>query len=414
MSQATKEPGTALAAVAESAAIASPAAAWSPFSLMDRLDAAALVQEMQGVASDVLVYKVKDGGKEVVGLSKAGVDECCTMLVQQGQCIREESINMKMIGEGLEQEAIFECVAARYAVHPDGREVKLDQVIGVKREPLYEERASLTLDSRVPGKRWRGKGENGGDLTYREALDESHPANEGRGEALGYLQWIVDASNFDDATKQFVTLILSGADPNEFAAGKRFNPFWYEHGAMKAARNARFRLIPAEVKASVIALAKQTGKELEQEVPNRPAMQTKRPGSGESMPRRRTTAADRERQSGGVSRRDTKAEPYNWIFAPHVGVPLDAMTGRGANDYVIDDNTLNKGLAFCEKGLSGAEIRKADGSRGTLEPEERDMVVKLKAAIEHELQRRVEYADELRDASSAGAEDRAAAQDARP
>lgn len=50
---------------------------------------------------------------------------------------------------------------------------------------------------------------------------------------------------------------LAGEDVGEFAMGKRFNPFWFEHGAMKAARNARFRLIPAGIKAQVIAMAKQ-------------------------------------------------------------------------------------------------------------------------------------------------------------
>jgi hypothetical protein len=38
------------------------------------------------------------------------------------------------------------------------------------------------------------------------------------------------------------------------------DPFWFEKGAMKALRNARARLIGEDIKASIIALAKQKGK----------------------------------------------------------------------------------------------------------------------------------------------------------
>lgn len=38
------------------------------------------------------------------------------------------------------------------------------------------------------------------------------------------------------------------------------DPFWFEKGAMKAVRNARSRLIPEEVKSTIIALAKEGGK----------------------------------------------------------------------------------------------------------------------------------------------------------
>jgi hypothetical protein len=41
--------------------------------------------------------------------------------------------------------------------------------------------------------------------------------------------------------------------------GRQLNPHWYEAGAMKAARNARFRLIPGSVRAQVIAAARQAG-----------------------------------------------------------------------------------------------------------------------------------------------------------
>jgi len=106
------------------------------------------------------------------------VDECCRALVAQGQVIREEELQYEVIGEGEEREALFQVRAARFAVSPEGQEVRLDQVIGVKRPPLR---------------------------------------------------------------------------------GPQLNPHWYEAGAMKAARNARFRLIPASVRAQVIRTARQSG-----------------------------------------------------------------------------------------------------------------------------------------------------------
>lgn len=215
---------------------------WDPFQLMDRMDEEALRRELDGVASTDLVYVVKEGGQEVVGLSKTGVDECCMALVSQGQVIREENLQYELIGDGEDREALFKVRAARYAVSPAGQEVRLDQVIGVKRQPLYYEPAQLDLDSRVPSKKYRGK-------TYRELL-----ANE---EGRDYLVWM--AENFSESEiRDFVRQILAGEEVVS-RRGRQLNPHWYEAGAMKAARNARFRLIPGNIRAQVIASARQSG-----------------------------------------------------------------------------------------------------------------------------------------------------------
>ena len=215
---------------------------WDPFQLMDRLDEEALRKELEGVGVTDLVYVVKEGGQEVVGLSKTGVDECCMALVSQGQVIREEDLQYEVIGEGEAREALFKVKAARFAVSPEGQEVRLDQVIGVKRQPLFFDSAQLDLDARVPSKKYRGR-------TYRELLE----SDEGR----DYLAWM--AENFSEpAIRDFTRRILSG----ETATAQRdrqLNPHWYEAGAMKAARNARFRLIPGNVRAQVIASARDAG-----------------------------------------------------------------------------------------------------------------------------------------------------------
>jgi hypothetical protein len=73
--------------------------AWDPFQLIDRLDEEALKRELEGIASTDLVYVVKEGGQDVVGLSKVGVDECCMVLVSQGQVIREATGKDTVAGE---------------------------------------------------------------------------------------------------------------------------------------------------------------------------------------------------------------------------------------------------------------------------------------------------------------------------
>jgi hypothetical protein len=209
---------------------------------MDRMDEEALRKELEGVAAQDLVYVVKEGGQEVVGLSKTGVDECCMALVAQGQVIREEDLQYEVLGEGEEREALFKVRAARFAVSPDGQDVRLDQVIGVKRQPMYYEPAQLDLDTRVPSKKYRGR-------TYRELLQ----TEDGR----DYLAWM--AEHFGEPEiRDFVRRILAGEEIVS-RRGRQLNPHWYEAGAMKAARNARFRLIPGTVRAQVIAAARRGG-----------------------------------------------------------------------------------------------------------------------------------------------------------
>jgi hypothetical protein len=171
------------------------------------------------------------------------VDECCMALVSQGQVIREEDLQYEVIGEGEDREALFKVKAARFAVSPSGQDVRLDQVIGVKRQALYYEPVQLDLDTRVPGKKYRGK-------TYRDLL----ASDEGR----DYLGWMAENFN-EEQIREFVRQILAG---EEVVAqrGRQLNAHWYEHGAMKAARNARFRLIPGNVRAQVIATAKLSGR----------------------------------------------------------------------------------------------------------------------------------------------------------
>ena len=163
-------------------------------------------------------------------------------LVSQGQVIREEDLQYEVIGEGDDREALFKVKAARFAVSPAGQDVRLDQVIGVKRQPLFYDPAPLDLDAKVPSKKYKGR-------TYRELL--------GFDEGRDYLGWM--AENFSEPViRDFVRRILAGEEVTS-RRERQLNPHWYEAGAMKAARNARFRLIPGNVRAQIIAGARQAG-----------------------------------------------------------------------------------------------------------------------------------------------------------
>lgn len=295
--------------------------AFDPFQLMDRFDEDALIAEMAGRQAKALVYVVKDGGQEVAGLSKEGVDECCMALVSQGQVIREEDLEHVLTGAGENQEALFKCRASRYAVAASG-EVRLDSVIGVKRQPLYYEPRALSLDAKVPSKKYRGK-------TYRDLL--------GFDEGRDYLAWM--SANFDDeGIRTFVAAILNGEDL-EASGTRKLNPHWYEHGAMKAARNARFRLIPGKIRAAVIEGALRMG--------------------GDKVQRA-------ELRQGAAS---TTSEPENPRLAAAIAQPLTGVAG-GWGGYAgrpmgevpseileaVRQWALNKALDLTDQAAEGNDI----------------------------------------------------------
>ena len=213
------------------------------FELMDRLDDALISEELKGIVSNEWVYDVS--GK--VGLSKVGIDESCNMLAKQGEVIREDgaSLRWEMYGKGDDVGALFVISATRYrvatGVDDEGKfltaEVRLDQTIGTKRQPLYYEAKAMSLDSKVGFGKHRTK-------TWREVMDDFP----------GYVEWAATEAG-DEDIRDFATAVLEGQDVHT-EGGKKLNPFWFEHGSIKAARNARNRLLPSAIKAEVIALAK--------------------------------------------------------------------------------------------------------------------------------------------------------------
>lgn len=101
------------------------------FQAMDRLDDEQIVAELQGAMLQEYVYEFQSGGKTVRGLSKSGTDDAARHMALKGEVLREESVVLEWQDN---EAAYFKATVARYAVHNDGTEVKLDQVIGQKRQ----------------------------------------------------------------------------------------------------------------------------------------------------------------------------------------------------------------------------------------------------------------------------------------
>lgn len=254
-----------------------------PFQLMDRMDDEAIRLELEGIISEDLVYVVKDErGKELVGLSKVGVDESCMVLAKKGEVVRELDLQHEIATVDGELVALFKGTAARFAVSADGREVKLDQVIGTKVQPLFYEAATpLSLDSSCPGKKEYAKGgpvkPDGSKASYREMLATD--------DTRGYLAWMRDKDGDwpDEQTRDFLARILNGEDV-QVQPGRQRNPFWYEQGSQKALRNARFRLVPASIRAQVIAMAREAGRVREASTARKAAAATAAGKSGNGTP----------------------------------------------------------------------------------------------------------------------------------
>ena len=154
------------------------------FQKFDSLDDEAIVAEIEGRLTDQAVYHFDQGGKPLWGIGKVGVDWCVTELAKKGYIVRDEQVTYNVDPTAADY-VLFTATVAKFFVDKEGREARVDQAIGNKRQ-------------------WTKMARRDGSV--------------------------------------------------------QVDPFWFEKGAQKALRNARLRLIPEEVKAKIIAAAKDKGK----------------------------------------------------------------------------------------------------------------------------------------------------------
>jgi len=105
-----------------------------PYQIMDSLDDALIEAEIENRIVNTWVYAFTGSdGKFQSGLSKIGVDACCTEMAKTGHVIREGEV--KFAPDPISSEHIlFQGPATRYAINREGQEVKMESVNGTKRQ----------------------------------------------------------------------------------------------------------------------------------------------------------------------------------------------------------------------------------------------------------------------------------------
>ncbi|HEX77159.1 MAG TPA: hypothetical protein G4O03_01920 [Dehalococcoidia bacterium] len=198
---------------------------WRPFEIMERVEDEAVIQELRGEVIETLVYEFTDrDGRRVVGLSKAGVDRVASEMAMKGEVLRE--LDFELIPDADSVTAVVK--AGRFAVSQDGREILLETVFGTKRQPRKRE---IYV-----------RGKDG-----KPIIKDGHPL-------------------------------------------KRLeeDPFVVEVAMVKAARNAKRRLMPESLITKVIDMARREGKVRKLGPPEEPAVT--RPAHPAAPPRQETRA----------------------------------------------------------------------------------------------------------------------------
>lgn len=141
-------------AVRESLDATGPRAPLDIFSQMDKLDDEAILSELEGRLTEVAVYHFDQGGKELWGLSKVGVDWAANELAKKGYILRDETIDYQIdpTDSGF---ILFWSRVGKYFVAKDGTTAQVDAAIGTKRQAL---KMAKRDGSMVPDPFWFEKG----------------------------------------------------------------------------------------------------------------------------------------------------------------------------------------------------------------------------------------------------------------
>jgi hypothetical protein len=91
----------------------------NPYQIMDALDDELIKAELENRIVDTWVYSFPMDGKNQTGLSKVGVDACCTEMAKSGNVIREGAVTFQK--DPIDSEyVLFQSMATRYLINQDG------------------------------------------------------------------------------------------------------------------------------------------------------------------------------------------------------------------------------------------------------------------------------------------------------
>ena len=265
---------------------------WRPFEVMERVEDQAIIQELRGEVIESLVYEFTDrDGRKVMGLSKAGVDRVAGEMAMKGEVLRE--LDFELIPDSDSVTAVVK--AGRFAVSQDGREILLETVFGTKRQPRKREIYVRGKDGKT-------------------VMKDGHPVRR-----------------------------------------LEEDPFVVEVAMVKAARNAKRRLMPESLITKVIDMARQEGKVRKLELAEGPTAE--KPVSGRHKPGATDSASESD-----ISQQEfiTHAKSRGYDSWREV---LDALGAKSTKE--VREMGYSKALELLpDKGESGAEGQKA----GTPQP----------------------------------------------
>lgn len=104
----------------------------------DRLDNELIEAQLAGRSVTTWAYTFRQDGKQLQGLSVAGIEECSRLAAMRGEALRV--LDWKIDDQGDAYFAIVQC--GRYAVKETGESILLDTAIGTKRERKVKVRRS--------------------------------------------------------------------------------------------------------------------------------------------------------------------------------------------------------------------------------------------------------------------------------
>uniref|UniRef100_A0A6M3XZI6 Uncharacterized protein n=1 Tax=viral metagenome TaxID=1070528 RepID=A0A6M3XZI6_9ZZZZ len=105
----------------------------NPYQVMDILDDELIKAELEHRIVDTWVYSFSSGGTLQTGLSKVGVDACCTEMAKAGNVIREGEVKFQRDPTDPEY-ILFQGSAKRFAITHEGKEIEMESVNGTKRQ----------------------------------------------------------------------------------------------------------------------------------------------------------------------------------------------------------------------------------------------------------------------------------------
>lgn len=105
------------------------------YAIMDQMDDDLIKAEIENRITETWVYSFQADGRPQIGLSKVGVDACCTEMAKDGKRVIREGRPQMEIDPTNAEYILFTCPASRFKINKeDGREIQFETVYGVKRQ----------------------------------------------------------------------------------------------------------------------------------------------------------------------------------------------------------------------------------------------------------------------------------------